>query len=159
MQPRYIGGSAADARSLDVDLIGSGSRLPRQVRERSCGWTVDHSAVESKFRPVAWAYEMPLSVIECVRAAEVWTRDRECVQLPILASHVAGERRVALRVVLTSVGHDERDAGRRVKPRSSSLAKSLQGSIQCDANLLLHQFGIARREQVHGHRCDHGDDR
>src|SRR5690348_4742368 len=113
MRLRYNGGSAADGRSIDVDLIDSRSGLPRQVRERSRGWAVDHTPVEGKLRPVTWANEMPLSIIECIGAAKVWTCDRECVQLPVLASQKAGEGWIARRVVLTSVGHDERRAGRR----------------------------------------------
>ena len=99
MRLRYIGGSAADARSLDVDLVAFRSGLPCQVRERSCGWTVDHTPVQGKFRPVARAHKMPLSVIECVGAAEVWTGDCECPQLPILACHEAAKSRIARRAV------------------------------------------------------------
>src|SRR6266852_7125594 len=106
MRPRYIGRSAADGDSLDVDLIGARSRLPRQVRERSGGWTMDHTPVEGKFRPVTGAHEMPFSVSECVRAAKVRTCDRECAQLPVLACQKAAESRIARRVVLPSVGHD-----------------------------------------------------
>jgi len=86
MRLRYIGGSAADGRSIDVDLIDSRSGLPRQVRERSCGRAVDHTPIEGKFGPVAWANEMPFAVIECVRAAKVWACDREGAQLPVIAS-------------------------------------------------------------------------
>src|SRR5690349_607349 len=111
MQLRYIGVSAADGRSLDVDLIDSRSRLPRQVRERSCGRAVDHAPVEGEFGPVARANEMPFSVVECVGATKVRAGDRECAQLPVLASQVARESWIARRVVLPSVGHDESRTG------------------------------------------------
>src|SRR5690348_11700998 len=157
MRPRYIGGSAVDARSLDVDLIDSGSGPPRQMREGSCGRTVDDTPVQGEFRPVTGAHEMPFSIIECVRAAQVWTGNREYAQLPVLASHEAAESRIPRRVVLAAVGHDERSAVRRIEARRSSLAQRLQRSGQRDAYLLLHLFRVTRWEQVHRQWRDRGD--
>src|SRR5438445_13148006 len=108
-------GSAADRRPLDVDLVDAGSGLPGQVRQRSGGRTVDHAPVEGKLRPVARAHEMLLAVIECVRAAEVWARDRKRSQLTAIAGQKTAEGRIAWRVVLTSVRHDESGTGRRVQ--------------------------------------------
>src|SRR5438445_3476956 len=150
-------GSAADRRPLDVDLVDAGSGLPGQVRERSGGRAVDHAPVEGKLRPVARAHEMLLAVIECVRASEVWAGDRERSQLPAIASQTTRERRIAGRVVLTSVRYDKRGTGRRVEARSRGLAQCGERSIQRDADFLLDLFRVARRKQVYGYGRESGD--
>src|SRR5258706_10030066 len=159
MHQRYnaTSGSTPDVDSVDVDLIGARSALPREMRQRAGGGSVQKRAVQRKFRPMARAYEMPLAVVICVRAAEVRARDCEGAELSLVAGQVAGECRIAGGISLTPLGHDEGHPGRRLEARDPALMQRIHRRVERNADLVLRLVWITRRKDVNRKRCHHGD--
>src|SRR4029077_7958873 len=147
--------SVANGQPLDVDLVGAGSRLPCEMRQRAGGRSFEKTSVERELRPVAGAHEMLLAVVECIGAPEVRAGDRERSQRPLVASQEAAERRIAGRVLLAAVSHDESHSGRRIESRRGAFSQIGDWSRELDPNLSLAAVGCMRWKDEYGNRSRH----
>src|SRR4029077_12525698 len=111
-----------------------------------------------ELRAVARTDEMFLSIVVGVGAPEVRTGDRECAELSVVASHKAGKRRIARRIVLTTIRHQESRAHGRVEARDASFLQVGKRSVECDPNLFLGLVRVAWGKEIHGEWCGDGDD-
>src|SRR5690242_16832914 len=87
------------------------------------------------------------------------TRDREDAQLACISCYEPSERRVAGRVLLTSVGHDEGGSVGGIEACDCALAERVERSVECHAYSLLHLSRVAWRKEIHAERSDDGHDR
>src|SRR5258706_3869859 len=113
--------SAADGESFDLDFVCARGELPGEMRQRAGGRSVEDPAIEGELRPVARANEVLLALVEGIGATEVWAGDGERPQRSLVASQEAAKSRIACRVDLAAVGHDESHSRRRVEAHDGAL--------------------------------------